>query len=187
MGKPNKPWLNYHKPNAPVREYSPKRKKPRLLIYARILLFSCFGLHRFYLRQIWQGFLILALFAIVRIIAISNSPQDQNEWTLLHYVLNILPLFFILLIEYLRLPKLVKKANAMTFGAENLNTVLLRGEIGIYGRLRPIVMFFIFSLAVYFLSVILKLPQPISIILVLMALLTVFYFFLRLEKIKKKV
>jgi len=185
MHKPSKPWLSYHKPNAPVREYSPKQKKPRLLIYARILLLSCLGLHRFYLRQIWQGFLILALLVFVRITAISISPQDQNEWTLLNYVVNFLPIFTILLIEYLRLPKLVKKANADIFGVENLNTDLLQGEIGIYGELRPVVMFIMTCHVFCILSISINLPEPISLILLLLTVLAVFYFVLRLDKINK--
>jgi len=153
--KTRKPWLNYHKPGAPVREFHEPPKKPRELFWARFWLIVGMhaGAHFIYLRKfksavLWflafQGILLFLLIFIA-----ARFPEDDER-----IVSIIVPLIWIVVIafEYRRLPQKVKTANEKIFGRRVIHDERLQGEIGPYGAMRPVMLLCLISFLVYFVS-----------------------------------
>jgi len=130
--------LNYHKPGAPVREFHPQEKKPRQLIWARLLLIA--GLHRFYLWQPWKGIFFIFALLVASSFSVSWTAIAQNESSLIQLLISIFPLVALYAIEYFRLPRLVRDANVKAFGVRAKTAPEMQGLIGDYASLRPIVL-----------------------------------------------
>jgi len=183
-----KPWLNYHKPGAPVREYHEPRKKVRELFWARfwLVFYSFFGIHRFYLGQTKAGILWLVVgLPYSFLLAFSGTmilESADNQW------MSVIPFLIwmcAIVLEYKRLPKLVRAANKKIFGRRVLHDVRLQGEIGPYGAMRPIISALAIS---YLCAFIIDLNWPNSAIAVL-AVLLIFIMFvvaiIQYSKIRK--
>lgn len=138
-----KPWLRYHKPGAPVREFREPEKKPRELFWARLWLIAGLqiGAHRLYLWQYKKAFVwfLILNICVVFLLIFAEVMFPKNVEKAVSIGVPILWIV-IIAIEYRRLPKLVMTVNQKQFGSRILNNPLLRGEIGLYSAMRPVMM-----------------------------------------------
>lgn len=118
MAKSSKPWLKYHKPGAPVREFHDEPKSERKILTARFWLIfgSHIGAHQFYLwrpKSAAKWFLAYLTWAIL----FDLIPRLFESHTSV-YVAGAMVLLWIVvvMIEFRKLPHLVKVANERVFG-----------------------------------------------------------------------
>lgn len=138
MGK-RKPWLNYHKAGAPVREFNATPKRPRELFYARLWLLvgASVGAHRFYLWRPRSAIIWLLgynVFPYVPAYAVESFFPESNGRVWLTVLVFIWVV--IVAIECFRLNKMVVAANRKEFGREAIHNNGMQGQIGPYGPLQ---------------------------------------------------
>lgn len=185
-----KPWLKYEKVGATTREFHTPVLKPRELFWARLwLVFSGhLGGHQIYLGNSKSALKWLAgsftLFIAAAILLEMIVPDiDHNKSVLI----PILVWFVAVAFEYRRLPKLVKSANLRMFGQKAEHDPVMRGEIGPYSRMRPIVFVYII-LAVSGFAVSTFFPDtPYETVSALVMFAVSFLAFLQFTKIQKKI
>jgi len=184
MGKMSKPWLNYHKPGAPVREYHPKKHKPRQLIWARMWLLS--GLHRFYLRQPWKGILLIFGLLVLNLFSAIWMDKYPDEPSRIQLMISFVPMFTLYAIEYFRLPGLVRDANIKTFGKRAKTVPEMQGLIGEYAALRPVVLCFITTYMLIQFGVVFSWPSWVLFIVASMNFIATIVFLIQIVKITKR-
>jgi len=140
--KTRKPWLNYHKAGAPVREFHEPRKKPRELFWARfwIIVGGHVGAHQIYLKN-WK-IAVVWFFGAMLYLFISAIFMDTYSDGSTFKLLDIVPLlvwFAFITFKYQKLPELVKLANESIIDRKHLLDYQLRGEIGPYKSMKLIV------------------------------------------------
>ena len=187
LKKPSKPWLRYHKPGAAVKTVPSKPKRPRQLIWARLILLI--GFHRFYLGQPWKGILFfLALFMALPIGMVSVIILDIEKIGPDALPASaLIPYSAVYLVEYFRLPTLVRNANIKMFGLRAKHAPEMQGKIGPYAALRPIVSLIIFLYGFGFISTYLSWPQWTLSIMMLGLILGFLGFFIQLAQTTKRV
>lgn len=143
MGKSREPWLDWDNSLAEVEEIKRNRKnnKPtKSLFWARFWLVLGLGFFsNLYLRRALPAFLwLLVLFAYnifsVSIFEFTNKVTPIDLFLL--QLINLIPYLLMFAIEWVQLPKRVRKFNARTLGKNGLTSDELRGEIGRYTILK---------------------------------------------------
>jgi len=184
VSKSSKPWLKYHKSSAPVRDVPPLKKKPRQLIWARLWLLA--GFHRFYLGQPLKALLFfLALFTALPIGMVTAAILKLDRFVPLE-IIAFVPYFGVFVVEYIRLPTLVKNANIKIFGPRAKYAPEMQGNIGPYYKLRPIVLLIIAIYAFAIVSVDYTWPEWTSWVMMGAIFSAFVAFFIQLSRIFKR-
>ncbi len=143
MGKSDserKPWLNYHKPGAPVREFNVPSRTARSLFIARIWLLvgANMGAHRFYL---WKPRTAILFALIFHLLIYVPSLMFEHAYPELNPLYGTLLSFLcwtgLFVFEYYRLKMLTLNANHLEFGQETSNSDKMERKIRPYYALRP--------------------------------------------------
>jgi len=188
MGK-RKPWLKYHKLNAPVREYHAPPKTPRELFWARFWLIVGvqIGAHKAYLWQYKSAFLWFLFYSsiVIGLLPVGDLVFPENAESFV--AISLIPIWIIIIcIEYRRLPKLVRTANEEQFGEKEFDDPILRGEIGPYAEMRPIILALVVS---YFGLIIIAIGWPnsnLALVPLLLVFITISFATIQYSKIRKQ-
>jgi len=160
MRKSREPWLDWDSSlelAEDSRHKARSKRSTKTLFWARFWLVLGLGFFsNIYLRRSLPAFLwlmCLLAYNLFSVVLSEFAKQLSGFNSFLLTVLILLPYFLVIVVEWVQLPKRVRKFNERALGKNNLTTDELRGGIGRYAILKKhfytVVIVFVLSLAAF--------------------------------------